>query len=112
MPGVRYICNVADSVTPTYSAAKLMIGFDNRATGVKSALCHGDDAGTIGATGFVALNSGTTAPHATGAGGTAPTFTYSPSDLAHSNCRQFYGPHYPSYNTPFAWTSSTFTPST
>ena len=47
VPGVRYVYNVADSSLPTYGEAKMMIGFDNQASGAKSSLCNGDDAATI-----------------------------------------------------------------
>ena len=69
VPGVSYVYNVADSALPTYSEAKMMIGFDNQAEGTKSVLCDGDDAATIEATGFVPLNTGSTAPGSSDAAG-------------------------------------------
>lgn len=115
VPGVRYIYNVADTALPTYSEAKMMIGFDNQATGAKSALCHGDDASAISSSGFVPLNSGSTAPANTGggygSGGTAPAFSGS-SDLDGAYCREFPGKHLPTYGGSKAWTSSHFVQST
>lgn len=109
--GVRYVFNVADTALPTYSEAKMMIGFDNRATGAKSALCHGDDSQAIIASGFVPLNKGTTAPANDGGGGTTAKFGGT-SDLAGSYCREFPGHQYPSWGGHLDWTTSTFVQAT
>jgi hypothetical protein len=92
IPGIRYVYNVADTLSPEYNAAKMMIGFDNQAQGTESALCHGDDSAIIAAQGFVPLsnNSGNTAP----AG----------SDAAGANCREFPGGAYPGQaSSTFSW---------
>jgi hypothetical protein len=94
VPGVRYIFNVADTALPAYSEAKMMIGFDNKAQGAKSSLCNGDDASTILASGFIPLNTGSTAP--------------ATSDKAGSTCREFPGKHYPGFGGSKAWTTSTW----
>lgn len=94
VPGVRYIFNVADTALPSYSEAKMMIGFDNKAQGTKSTLCNGDDASTILASGFVPLNSGSTAP--------------ATSDKAGATCREFPGKHYPSFGGSKSWTPNTW----
>jgi hypothetical protein len=95
VPGVRYVFNVADTAIPTYSEAKMMIGFDNRTTGTKSALCNGDDASTILASGFVPLDSGSTAPNRT-------------TDKAGATCREFPGKAWPGHGGSKAWASSTW----
>ena len=43
IPGVRFVYNVADTVLPGYNGAKMLMGFDNQASGTKSTLCNGDD---------------------------------------------------------------------
>jgi hypothetical protein len=111
VPGVRYIWNVADTVLPSYSLTKMTVGFDNIVHGAKSALCNGDDASAITATGFVPLNSGSTAPSNTGGGyshtGTSATFGGT-SDLAVSYCREFPGKHLPTYGGTKHWSASTW----
>jgi len=88
LPGVRYVYNVADTALPGYNGAKGVIGFDNKTSGVKSALCNGDDSATITSQGFVPLNTGSTAP--TG------------SDAAGSTCREFPGLAFPSQASPIS----------
>ena len=95
VPGVRYIYNVADTALPTYSEAKMMIGFDNQASGTKSTLCNGDDSATIIAAGFVPLNTGSTSPYAT-------------ADKAGATCREFPGDSYPGYGHSKSWTVNTW----
>ncbi len=95
VPGVRYVFNVADTAIPTYSEAKMMIGFDNKSQGTKSTLCNGDDAATILASGFVPLNNGGTAPKT--------------SDLAGATCREFPGKAYPGYGGIKTWVANTWT---
>jgi hypothetical protein len=92
VPGVRYVFNVADTALPTYSEAKMIIGFDNKAQGTKSTLCNGDDASTILASGFVPLNSGSTAP--------------ATSDKAGATCREFPGKSYPGHGGSKTWTAN------
>jgi len=93
VPGVHYVYNVADTALPTYDEAKVMIGFDNQATGTKSSLCNGDDSATILAAGFVPLNRGTTAPDPT-------------SDKANAHCREFPGKAYPGFGGAKNWTDA------
>ena len=134
VPGVRYVYNVADTLLPGYSTAKMMIGFDNSTTktnlvtpkvtyqGPKSALCHGDDAAAILASGFVPLNSGKTMPAATGGGSVAGTFGSfklgskatgnNKVDKAGATCREFYGKNLPTWGTAKAWTPSVYVPQT
>lgn len=95
VPGVRYIYNVADTASPTYSEAKMMIGFDNKASGTKSTLCNGDDASTILSSGFIPLNSGSTAPVT--------------SDKAGATCREFPGKSYPAFGGAKTWVANTWT---
>lgn len=121
IPGVRYVYNVADTNLPTYSEAKMMIGFDNQKTpttakvvGAKSALCAGYDSAAITASGFVPLNSGSTRPANNGGGfvtattvnhvvSGAPAFGGT-SDVAGAFCREFPGPHFPDYGGRLHWT--------
>jgi hypothetical protein len=90
IPGVRYVYNIADTVLPSYNGAKMLIGFDNQAGGTESVLCHGDDASTITAQGFLPLSSGSGAP----AG----------SDAAGSFCREFAGLSFPGQGSSLSWT--------
>ena len=94
VPGVLYVYNVADSSLPTYSEDKMMVGFDNQAEGTKSVLCNGDDAVTIEASGFVPLNTGSTAPAS--------------SDDAGATCREFPGKAYPGDGPSRSWTDATW----
>jgi hypothetical protein len=94
VPGVLYVYNVADSALPTYSEDKMMVGFDNQAEGTKSVLCNGDDAATIEASGFVPLNTGSTAP--------------SSSDEAGATCREFPAKSYPGDGLTKSWTAATW----
>jgi len=94
IPGIRYVYNVADTVLPGYNGAKMLIGFDNQASGTKSVLCNGDDASTITAQGFLPLTTGSGAP--TG------------SDAAGSTCREFQGLSFPSLGTSLSWTTPVF----
>jgi len=94
IPGVRYVYNVADTVLPGYNGAKMIIGFDNQASGTESVLCHGDDSSTITAQGFLPLTTGSGAP--------------SGSDAAGSTCREFQGLNFPSLGTALSWTTPTF----
>lgn len=94
VPGVRYVFNVADTAIPTYSEAKMMIGFDNQTTGTKSALCNGDDAATILASGFIPLNNGSGSP--------------ATSDKAGATCREFPGKSYPGKGGAKSWSANTW----
>ncbi len=121
IPGVRYVYNVADGALPSFDAAKMAIGFNNAtntATGTvggKSALCSGSDAGAITNTGFIPLNTGSSAPAKNGGGygttGHAPTFGTT-FDKVGANCREFQGKHLPDWGTPQSWTPSVYTPLT
>ena len=64
IPGIRYVYNVADTVLPGYNGAKMLMGFDNQPSGTESVLCHGDDASTITAQGFLPLTNGSGARRA------------------------------------------------
>ena len=94
IPGVRYVYNVADTVLPGYNGAKMFIGFDNQTGGTESVLCHGDDASTITASGFLPLTSGASAP----AG----------SDASGAFCREFPGLSFPSQGGTLSWSTPTF----
>jgi hypothetical protein len=94
IPGIRYVYNVADALTPGYNGAKDLIGFDNQTSGSKSVLCNGDMASTITGQGFLPLSNGSGAP----AGSDAPG----------STCREFVGLSYPSQGTPIHWTTPVF----
>jgi hypothetical protein len=96
IPGVRYVYNIADTVLPDYNGAKMLIGFDNQANGSESVLCHGDDASTITAQGFLPLTTGSGAP--------------SGSDAAGSTCREFAGLSFPGQGASLSWTTPTFDP--
>jgi hypothetical protein len=122
IPGVRYVYNVGDTLLPGYSTAKMTVGFDNRTTGAKSALCHGDDSAAITASGFVPLNSGATQPAKTGGGATTGhfgSFKYgtkatgtNTSDKAGAYCREFPGKHFPTQGGTKQWTPSTYVQAT
>jgi len=73
--GIRYVYNVLDTVSPDYSTARGLVGFDNVAAGAKSPLCSNSKRTTILSFGFQPLST-------TGGGGT---------NLAGSSCR-FYPP--------------------
>ncbi|MGH9091378.1 MAG: hypothetical protein ACRDZR_08390 [Acidimicrobiales bacterium] len=95
VPGIRYVYNVTDRNLPTYIGAKMMIGFDNQATGSKSVLCSGYDSTTISAAGFVPLNSGGSAP--------------ATSDANGAKCREFQGAAYPGKSGgAFYWAANTW----
>jgi hypothetical protein len=94
IPGVRYVYNAGDTVLPGYNGAKMIIGFDNQASGTKSVLCNGDDASTITAQGFLPLNTGSTAP--------------SGSDVPGSTCREFQGLSFPGQGSALSWATPTF----
>ena len=98
--GIRYLYNVADTALPSYGEAKMMIGFDNQATGTPSTLCHGDDASIISASGFLPLNNN--------GSNTAPTG----SDVSHANCREFPSLSYPGLGTAKVWHKNTWVQAT
>lgn len=55
-PGVRFVYNIIRPDEPSYLAARSLIGFDDTASnGAVSALCDGDDAGTLSDFGFLPL---------------------------------------------------------
>ena len=89
IPGIRYVYNVADTVLPGYNGAKMLIGFDNQASGTESVLCHGDDASTITAQGFLPLTNGS------GAVGLDPSGSF---------CREFPGLSFPGQGGTLSWT--------
>jgi len=57
--GVRYIFNVLDKAGSLngYNAAKALLGFDNVASGYKSALCSGSEQGALLSAGFAPLDN-------------------------------------------------------
>jgi len=73
--GIRYVFNVLDTVSPDYSTARGLVGFDNVAAGAKSPMCSNTKRTTILSFGFAPLST-------TGGGAT---------NLAGSSCR-FYPP--------------------
>ena len=95
LPGIRYVYNAADTVLPGYNGAKMIMGFDNQASGTKSALCNGDDAATISAQGFLPMTTGTST-------------TPSGSDDAGATCREFQGLAYPGQGGFISWAPATF----
>lgn len=71
-PGIRYVFNVLDNTSVSYSAANRLFGFANANNGGKSPLCDGKKADTISEYGFGALDR-----------------TVSANNLAGSTCREF-----------------------
>jgi len=71
--GIRYVFNVVDTVSPDYSTARGLVGFDNVAAGAKSPICANSKRTTILSYGF--------APLSTTAGGA--------TNLAGSSCRYY-----------------------
>ena len=55
--GVRFVYNVLDTRSPSYAQALLAVGFDNVASGTKSAICDGSRAAVIASYGFAPLPS-------------------------------------------------------
>ena len=94
IPGIRYVYNVADTLLPGYNGAKVLMGFDNQASGTNSVLCNGDDASTITAQGFLPMTNGSGAP----AG----------SDNNGSYCREFSGLNFPGQGATIYWTTAPF----
>ena len=57
-PGVRELFNAVNPNSPSYTAARNLVGYDDTATnGTVSALCNGSDASIIEDFGFLSLNS-------------------------------------------------------
>jgi phosphate transport system substrate-binding protein len=56
-PGVRFVFNVLDNTSPSYTPAKRFWGFTNTSGGTKSPLCSGSAAATITQFGFGTLNN-------------------------------------------------------
>ena len=71
--GIRYVFNVVDTVSPDYSTARGLVGFDNVGAGAKSPICANSKRTTILSYGF--------APLSTTAGGA--------TNLAGSSCRYY-----------------------
>lgn len=71
-PGIRYVFNVLDNTSVSYTAANRFFGFVNATDGGKSPLCNGGKAAIIADYGFGALDS-----------------TVSARNLAGSTCREF-----------------------
>ena len=71
--GIRYVFNVLDTVSPDYSTARGLVGFDNVAAGAKSPMCSNSKRTTILSFGFAPLST-------TGGGAT---------NLAGSSCRYY-----------------------
>jgi ABC-type phosphate transport system substrate-binding protein len=56
LPGVRYLYNVIDSTSPSYTVARDIVGFDRTVAATPAApLCNGGKASTIVAQGFLNL---------------------------------------------------------
>jgi hypothetical protein len=92
LPGIRYVYFVTDTQLPGYNGAKALVGFDNQANGTKSTLCHGQDAATITAEGFVPLAT---------VNASAPAG----SNNAGATCREFAGLSFPGQAAPIHWTA-------
>jgi len=73
-PGVRFVYNVLHTLSPNYIEARNFVGFDNVASGTKSALCSGSRASIISSFGFAPL------PASGNVGG---------NNAAGSTCRKF-----------------------
>ena len=73
-PGVRFVFNVLDNTSPSYTPAKRFWGFTNAADGAKSPLCAGGKASTITDFGFGTLDTTTSAAH-NAAGSTCRLYT-------------------------------------
>ncbi len=71
--GIRYVFNVLDTVSPDYTKARGLVGFDNVASGTKSPLCSNGKRTTLISFGFAPLSL-------TGGGST---------NLAGSSCRYY-----------------------
>ena len=71
-PGIRYVFNVLDNTSVSYTAANRFFGFVNATDGGKRPLCNGGKAAITADSGFGALAS-----------------TVSARNLAGSTCREF-----------------------
>ena len=91
VPGVRYIYNVADSKLPTYSEAKMMIGFDNQVTRDQE---HPVQRRRLLHHHLLRVRPLEPGEHL------APAT----SDLAGATCREFPGTFYPGYGHSKSWT--------
>ena len=76
-PGIRYVFNVIDSVSPNYLDARGVVAFNNVASGAKSPMCSGTKASTISSFGFAPLTA------------TVPSGVAGSTDLAGATCRKF-----------------------
>jgi ABC-type phosphate transport system substrate-binding protein len=72
-PGVRYMYNVVDTVSPNYAEAAALVAFVNAPSGAKSTLCSGGEVSAILSVGFQGLSSS--------AGGS--------TNLAGATCRKY-----------------------
>jgi ABC-type phosphate transport system substrate-binding protein len=59
-PGVHYVYNVLDDTTPSYLAARQLVGFDDHPNGITSNICNGILASTIDDNGYLDLRPITT----------------------------------------------------
>jgi phosphate transport system substrate-binding protein len=73
-PGVRFVYNVLDTRSPNYTQARAFVGFDNVASGTKSALCSGTRASIISSYGFSPLPSSGNVGNNNDAGSTCRKF--------------------------------------
>ncbi len=76
-PGIRYVFNVLDSVSPNYTDAQGVVGFVNVASGAKSPLCSNANRSTISSFGFAPLTAA------------VPAGVAGSTDLAGATCRKF-----------------------
>jgi ABC-type phosphate transport system substrate-binding protein len=76
-PGIRYVFNVIDSVSPNYLDARAVVAFNNVASGAKSPMCSGSKASTISSFGFATLSA------------TTPAGVAASTNLAGATCREF-----------------------
>lgn len=55
--GTRYVWYILDSNTPNYDIVQAMVGFNNVASGAKSAVCSGSEKGNLASSGFSPLSN-------------------------------------------------------
>ncbi len=76
-PGIRYVFNVTDSVSPSYAQAQAVVAFNNVASGSKSPLCSGAFKSTLSSFGFAPLSA------------TPPSGVAASTDVAGATCRKY-----------------------
>jgi ABC-type phosphate transport system substrate-binding protein len=73
-PGIRLVYNALDHDSPNYLQARAAVGFDNTASGAKSALCSGARSTVISSFGFAPLDTAEVALGSNAAGSTCRSF--------------------------------------